>query len=340
MSHVFALRSNGIPADELIDSDPFYGELAYQTYITDFDTLTNNYQSRMNSQSINHQHTTSRKGRVGETAIAVSGNYNQKFYIGASIGLPKVSFEENKQHSEIEIQDSSEFEHSFTFNEYQLTTGNGINGKIGIIILPTKWLRFGLAYHTKTHYNLNDYWNTSMNSIISSSEQYSYNSIDGNYNYKLKTPNKIIASTSVIIAKKAIISVDYSRIDHSLSRLSSNRFYGSNYDFEAENNAIDSNYRISNNIQIGTEIKIGSFYMLRAGFASFQNPFSFDTDNSYNRTSYSAGIGYRNKKYFIDFGARYSTWKDNYYMYDQAIVPVTRIDNNMLNVTLTCGFKW
>ena len=80
--------------------------------------------------------------------------------------------------------------------------------------------------------------------------------------------------------------------------------------------------------------------MLRAGFASFQNPFSFDTDNSYNRTSYSAGIGYRNKKYFIDFGARYSTWKDNYYMYDQAIVPVTRIDNNMLNVTLTCGFKW
>ena len=40
----FALRSNGIPTEELTDYDPFYGELAYQTYITDFDTLTNNYQ--------------------------------------------------------------------------------------------------------------------------------------------------------------------------------------------------------------------------------------------------------------------------------------------------------
>ena len=179
-----------------------------------------------------------------------------------------------------------------------------------------------------------------MSSVISSSEQYSYNSIDGNYNYKLNTPNKIIASTSVIVAKKALISVDYSRINHSLSRLNPNKFYGSNYNYDTENNAIDSNYRVSNNIQIGTEIKIGSFFMLRAGFASFQNPYAFNTDNSYNRNSYSAGIGYRNKKYFIDFGARYSTWKDNYYMYDPAIAPVTRFDNNMLNITVTCGFKW
>ena len=46
----------------------------------------------MNSQSINHQQTTTRKGRVGEYSIAVSGNYNQNFYIGASIGLPKNIF--------------------------------------------------------------------------------------------------------------------------------------------------------------------------------------------------------------------------------------------------------
>ena len=160
------------------------------------------------------------------------------------------------------------------------------------------------------------------------------------YNYKLNTPNKIIASTSVIVAKKALISVDYSRINHSLSRLNPNTFFGSNYNFEVENNAIDSNYRVSNNIQIGTEIKIGSFYMVRAGFASFQNPFSINTDASYNRNSYSAGIGYRNKNYFIDFGARYSTWKENYFMYDPSIAPASRIDNKMLNITVTCGFKW
>ena len=80
--------------------------------------------------------------------------------------------------------------------------------------------------------------------------------------------------------------------------------------------------------------------MIRAGFSSFQNPFSFDTDASYNKNSFSAGLGYRNKKYFIDFGARYSTWKDNYYMYDSSIAPASRIDNTALNITVTCGFKW
>jgi hypothetical protein len=337
MSHVFALRSNNYSPDQLSDADPFYGELAYQTYITDFDTNSNTYQSRMNSQLINHDHEVTRRGRVGEYALAMAGNYNQKLYIGASIGLPKVVFEETKQHTELEVQDSSDFTHSFTFNEYQLTTGNGINGKIGLIYLPLKWLRFGVALHTGTYYNLNDYWNTSMSSVVSTNESYNSSSIDGIYNYKLRTPSKLITSASIVVAKAALISVDYSRIDHSLSRLSPNTFYGDNYNFETENSTIDSNYNITNNLQVGAEIKLGKFYLLRAGYANFQSP---NNENTLNRIAYSGGLGYRNKKYFIDLGCRYSFWKDNYYMYDPAIIENSSTENSMLNISVTIGMKW
>jgi hypothetical protein len=341
MSHVFAERSIGTSPELLIENDPFYGDLAYQTYITDYDTTSGLYSSRMNSQSIHHDHLVTRKGRVGEYSMAVSGNYNQKFYIGGSIGIPKIYFEETKTHSEIEIADSTEFTHSFTFNEYNLTRGNGINAKIGFIILPTQWLRLGFAYHTRTFYNLNDQWNTSMNSRVSETETYSYNSFDGNYRYQLTTPSKIIGSASVIIAKKALLSVDYSRINHSTSKLNTDTYYGGNYSFDNENNAIERNYQVANNIQIGSEIKIGDFYMVRAGYAIFQSPYYPSLSvNSFNRSSYSLGLGYRNKKYFFDLGTRYSVWKENYYMYDPLIVANSEIDKSLLNICFTLGFKW
>jgi len=340
MSYVFADRSHGYDPNELADNLPFDGNLAYQTYITDFDTINGMYTTRMSNDLIHHDHEVTRKGRVGEYAVAFSADYNHKIYLGGSLGFPGIRFEETKTHYENEIQDSTEVIQSFTFNEYQLTTGTGINAKLGMIYLPTHWLRLGLAYHTKTNYSMSDFWYSNMSSTISPGLEYDSESPHGNFSYRLKTPSKFIGSLSMIIAKKGLISIDYSRIDHRQSALLANRYYSNGYNFEAENNAIDSNYTITQNIQIGSEFKLGKFFMARAGYAYFQNPFADDTDNSYNRISYSVGFGYRNKNYFIDFGYRLSTWTEDYYMYDPAIVDVSIIDKSLSNFILTCGFKW
>ena len=143
----------------------------------------------------------------------------------------------------------------------------------------------------------------------------------------------------MIIKKLGLISVDYSRVDLSASSLLANR-YNNDYDFSSENTAIDSNYTVTHNIQLGTELRLGKFFMIRAGYAIFQNPFVEVNDPAYNRTSYSAGFGYRNKNYFIDFGYRLSTWKENYYMYDPAIVDNSTIDKSLSNLLVTIGFKW
>ncbi len=338
MSYVFANRSIGIAPSDLSSYVPFDGDLAYQTYITDYDTLNGIYTTRMSNEVIYHDHEVTRKGRVGEYVAAISGNYNQRFYIGGSIGFPRIHFTETKSHYENEIQDSTENTESFTFNEYQLTSGNGVNAKIGIILLPFQWLRIGAAYHTRTFYTMTDFWDNDMNATVQN-ENYYYSSPQGNYSYRLRTPNKLIGSASVIIKKLGLISVDYSRVDLSASSLLANR-YNNDYDFSSENTAIDSNYTVTHNIQLGTELRLGKFFMIRAGYAIFQNPFVEVNDPAYNRTSYSAGFGYRNKNYFIDFGYRLSKWKENYYMYDPAIVDNSTIDKSLSNLLVTIGFKW
>ena len=340
MSYVFASRSIGIDPSELGSYLPFDGDLAYQTIITDYDTLNGIYTTRMSNDVIYHDHEVTRKGRVGEYVAAISADYNHRIYIGGSIGFPGIHFEEEKSHYENEIPDSTENTESFTFNEYQLTSGNGVNAKVGVIFLPANWLRVGAAYHTRTIYSMSDYWNSNMNASISSNLNPQYSSPQGNYNYRLKTPSKFIGSLSFIIKKLGLISIDYSRVDIRESSLLANRFDNNGYNFLPENSAIDSMYTITHNIQLGSEIKLGKFFMLRAGYAIFQNPFIDVNEPEFNRISYSAGFGYRNKNYFIDFGYRLSTWKENYYMYDPAIVDNSSIDKSLSNLLVTIGFKW
>ena len=147
MSYVFAAQAGGINPDDIYESLPFTSGIAYDTYVIDpGDSSGSYYTTQMYQGEFNHQHTITRKGRIGETAIAMSGNFNNKIYIGGTIGLPTIRFSQEKNHTETALSDSIEIEY-FTYNEYLTTRGNGVNAKLGIIVLPAKWLRIGAAYH-------------------------------------------------------------------------------------------------------------------------------------------------------------------------------------------------
>ena len=66
----------------------------------------------------------------------MSGNFNGKIYIGGTIGFPSIRFSQEKNHIETALDDSLEIDY-FNYNEYLTTRGNGVNAKLGIIVLPT-----------------------------------------------------------------------------------------------------------------------------------------------------------------------------------------------------------
>ena len=342
MSYVFAAQASGIHPDDIYETLPFTSSQAYETYVIDpGDSSGSFYTTQMYQGEFNHQHTIYRKGHMGETAIAMSGNFNDKIYFGGTIGFPSIRFRQEKNHSETALSDSLEIE-NFTYNEYLSTRGNGVNAKLGIVVLPAKWLRIGAAYHTTTKfYYMKDNWSSSMSSEFKDGESYTSNSPDGSFLYKLKTPGRFIGSLSIIIARKAMISADYEHIDYSKSALSSHPFSGSSYSFSNENNTGDINFRATHNIRIGSEINIAGPLYTRLGFAYYQNPYNpAALENNDAKLTYTGGFGYRVKSFYIDFAVTSSTWTKDYYMYDPILVENTPIKKSNNNLIFTFGRKF
>jgi len=342
MSYVFAAQAGGIHPNEIYESLPFTSGLAYDAYVIDpGDSSGKYYTTEMYQGAFNHQHTITRKGHMGETALAISGNFNNKIYIGGTIGFPTIRFRQEKNHTETALSDSLKIE-NFTYNEFLTTRGNGINAKLGIIILPTKWLRIGAAYHTPTKfYYMKDNWSSSMSSKFKDGETYSSNSPDGSFLYTLRTPGRLIGSLSVIIARKAMISADYEYIDYAGSALSSHPFSGSSYNFSNENNTGDINFRATHNLRIGSEIKIAGPVYTRVGFSYYQNPYNpIAIENNDAKLTYTGGLGYRVKSFYIDFAVTGSTWTKDYYMYDPILVENTPIKKSNTNLIFTFGRKF
>ena len=111
----------------------------------------------------------------------------------------------------------------------------------------------------------------------------------------------------------------------------------SQYDFSSENQTIMNIYQGQHNIRVGGELKLNPF-AVRAGFDYSTTPF---TSTHYQETkSISAGLGYREKNYFVDLGFMHTFYNSQYYMYNPALVTpsINTINTNTLSMTI--GYRF
>jgi len=109
------------------------------------------------------------------------------------------------------------------------------------------------------------------------------------------------------------------------------------------NEAINYSYKSQNIIRIGGEYRYGVF-SFRGGFGYADSPYDHDINDG-SRISYSAGVGFRDMYYFIDFAWVHSQQTQDYYPYtitnttDYAVTKsVNDISSN--SFLLTFGFKF
>jgi long-subunit fatty acid transport protein len=247
---------------------------------------------------------------VGEYVFAIGGNYNNVFQIGVSMGLQNIHYTENSTFTE--ASDSTELS-SYNYTEKLETKGTGFNLKLGMIYRPTEFLRIGAAFHTPTFFSLKDVFSYEINSHFRTPDngETDYASDGGGeneYSYELYTPMRLVVSTALVFAKIGIISADYEFLNYSKARLRAE-----DYDFEFENNRINSMYSNGHNLRLGAEIKLAPVY-LRGGISYYGSP---DNNNSFSEIkSYSFGIGLRTRNVFVDFGFNHSYNENLYRMYD------------------------
>ena len=334
-------NGGGTSFSEITDGYPFDAGLAYQTYLIDTIPGDNNhYFSAIPNGGELQRRSVKSKGSLGEFALSFGGNYSNKLYLGATLGINSLRYIENSSYEEIDSQNSISDFKSFRLNNDLKATGTGINFKLGIIYRPHDVVRIGLAIHTPTFYEVHEEYSGKMSSEFDDGSTYSYDSPSGSFDYELTTPMRAIAGIGFIIGKMGLISADYEFIDYSEAELSSGA-----YNYFEENKAIRDKYTAAGNLRIGTEWRYDVF-SFRAGYAIYASPFAAGKGVSgadQKRNAYSAGIGLRDQDYFIDLSYVYSTGKNFYLPYslgniEQVPGAVTEMQTN--NITLTFGVKF
>lgn len=275
-------------------------------------------------------------GAMGETVFTLGGNYDDRLYLGATIGIPNIRYNEESNYQEEGDTNSLNGFKSFELNQDLRTTGVGFNFKFGMIYKPADWVRVGGALHSPTYFTMHDDWSSDMITHFSDSMgtyDFTSSSPAGLYDYTLVTPMRVTGSIGFVINKIGLIGADYEFVDYPSATLSSDK-----YKYLNENKAIRAKYIEGNNIRVGTEWKLAPM-SIRAGAAYYGSPFKGETKTG-SRIDYSGGIGFRDESFFLDIAYVYSQYSENYYFYDASVTSPSKNTSKSSSVMMTLGFKF
>ncbi len=285
---------------------------------------------------INREQTVISKGSISELGMALAGSYKDRLLIGLSIGVPFVSFTEEKTYREIDDNDEVPFFDDLTYRENLTTTGIGVNAKLGIILRPHQAVRLGAAVHTPTAYSLEDNYSTALEYNFTDGDPFvGRDSTDGLFDYKLRSPWRFIGSAGIIIGKSGFISGEVERVDYGKNRFNFDTFTSEE---RIANDSITNILTAATNVRLGGEF-VYDIFRFRAGFGLHYSPYA--NDDTINN-SYSFGFGIREQNFFIDFAYRRRTFEEGYIPYLTSQSPEQLVNNETNNdqFLLTLGFKF
>ena len=310
--------------------------LAWNTYLFDpLDTIDNgNYISNLNANlSKKQEKVINSSGSAGEYVFSVGTSYEDRIYLGATIGMPSLDYYEKSTYTESEFADTAAHLQYFDYSEELTTTGKGVNLKVGAIVRLNDWVRVGGALHSPTFYDMEDEYSTAITAVWSDSLGTIYETSPfGYFNYKLRTPRKTIGSIAINIQKKGLITADIEMIDYS-----STKFNSDSYKFSDENEIINSLYTKATNIRLGGEMKYKPF-RIRAGYALYGSPYKENTELT--NQSFSFGLGIDRGHFIADFAYVFSEGSSEHYTYSADLVQPAAITTTYHNFLFTLGLRY
>ena len=291
--------------------------------------------------------TVTTSGSINELLLAFAGNYDEKLMWGLTLGIPFLRYEEDKVYrEEDDATDVVPFFNTLEFREDLITSGAGINLKIGLNYRLSQMLRIGAAFHTPTVLGLNDIFTTQLdyNYVDFNTNQNTLGqgvSPEGNFDYRLRTPMRALGNVGFIIRKLGFVSaelewIDYSNISFNLTTTSNDP---TDVAYQETLNA-----EIENSLQSVVKFRLGGelaykAMRFRAGLGIQTSPIADETTTT---NTYSLGLGLRLQKVYFDLGYRLATNTSTYAPYLTSLAPQQSIENdlNINQFMLTFGYRF
>lgn len=348
-SYTDYLNANGgTNPEDVFDKDPFGAGLAWETYLINPSGADSTQYFPVIDGNVQQTKSIITEGGIGETAITFGGNYGNRLYVGATIGIPHIKYISSTIYSEEDVNNVHDNFQSFSLTEITETYGTGINAKLGLIYKINDYLRLGAAVHSPTLYGLTDNYISTMGSSLENDGEYSFDSPIGEFSYELVTPWRAIASAAVTIKNIGFISAEYEFVDFSEASFNFNRSFDAG-DISYENTIntnIETKYGAASIIRLGGELTYDVF-RFRAGYMINSTPFNdgIAADGAdMAKNTWTAGLGIKEDSYFIDLAFARSEINeyDIQYVYDNGagVNQGATIDKTLNNFLLSFGFRF
>lgn len=326
------------------------------------------------------------RGGVDQYDFNVSFNINDRVYLGMTIGAYVVDYRKYSFYDENYLDDSGNaIGQGYNLQSWNKIHGSGFDVKFGAIVRPFEYapLKIGLAIHTPTYYSLDYSTNARVESDVLNDlditneagvesgmvGQYdidTYDILNGDMvrRFRLQTPWTYNISVGYTVGKSLALGAEYEYQNYSSIKFTDQEGYSDTFGYE---NSTTPMLKGVSTVRLGAEYKVIPQFALRAGYnystAIFEkdaykdlpyNSIQTDTDfaNTKALSNYTLGIGYRGKMFYADLAYKYSSYKEDFYPFIDAVMngggilektgapEVTKVKNTRSQVLLTLGMRF
>lgn len=293
-------------------------------------------------------------GAHSQWNFAYAGNYDDRIYVGASIGFNRIRY--NYSHT---LRDQYVNGTVFRLSDHTEdlnVSGSGVNVSFGLIYKATPQLQLGAYITSPTFMSVKETFNEDVSADVIGIPQQGSNGQTtffvpdvtqiglqpNDFEYNITSPFRASGGATYFFGRKGFITSSVEYIGYRGMRVSTSTLNATdNSAFRSDNRQeIEDTYTGSVNVRLGGEVAAGAF-RARAGVAYLTDPYRIKLDNiDRSKILFSGGIGFRSERFFADVTAIYNSYQSAFTPYvlnNQNDYASVDIKNTSVNLLFTIG---
>ena len=328
-----------------------YGQLDYLYWNTRL--VDKNDATKANYDAANgYQFGRSQHGYIGNYDFNISGNVNDRVYLGLTLGLRTVNYKGYSEYVENLVDKTNKNIGTATVADERKVTGTGFDLSAGVIFRPIEEspFRIGFSVNSPTWYDLKTENYTTILNEGQNQGRWERGKSSETYNFKLFTPWTFGASLGHTIGNFLALGASVSYADYASM---ANRYidgeyqdyYGDIHETSASDKVMNSHAKRTLNgvatVKLGMEYKVLPQVAVRAGYNYVSPAYKKDafkdgtlnSEGSYyssaaDYTNWKAtnritlGVGFIGKQWSADLAYQYSTTDGEFYPFTNGLTTV------------------
>ncbi|MCS7086624.1 MAG: hypothetical protein NZ534_11200, partial [Bacteroidia bacterium] len=200
---------------------------------------------------------------------------------------------------------------------------SGVNFNLGLIVLPTDFLRVGASFQTPGIVQVGENYATAYELVSDRGEGLRTVSEEGRFNYRVIVPYRINFGVSGIVGKTAMINLDGELVDYRSAGIRGSLGQTSAF-AAAANRSIADRFALGYNLRLGAELRYKEFYFRLGGgfFKGFLRDDDFYAPASNYALTFAGGLGYRTGRFYLDLAYCHQMRRDAFGIYQVKSLPV------------------